>query len=53
MFLCTSCSDCTAERSFSTLRSIKTYLRSTIPEEGLNALAILNIERNKLNMKIL
>lgn len=44
MFLCTPCSKCTAERSFSTLRRIKTYLRSTISKERLNSLAILNIE---------
>ncbi|KAL4122200.1 hypothetical protein QTP88_014574 [Uroleucon formosanum] len=44
MFLCTPCSNCTAERSFSTLRRIKTYLRSTISKERLNSLAILNIE---------
>ncbi|KAL4089691.1 hypothetical protein QTP88_024681 [Uroleucon formosanum] len=44
MFLCTSCSNCTAEQSFSTLRRIKTYLRSTISKERLNSLAILNIE---------
>jgi hypothetical protein len=30
MFLCTPCSNCTSERSFSTLRRIKSYVRSTI-----------------------
>ena len=35
----------TAERSFSTLRRIKTYLRSTMGENRLNGLANLNIHR--------
>ena len=34
-----------AERSFSTLRQIRTYIRSTMKEERLSALAILSIER--------
>jgi hypothetical protein len=33
----------TAERSFSTLRRLKTYLRSTMNEERLNGLALLSI----------
>ena len=33
------------ERSFSTLKRIKTYLRSTMSEQRLNDLAILSIER--------
>ncbi|XP_050546168.1 52 kDa repressor of the inhibitor of the protein kinase-like [Daktulosphaira vitifoliae] len=44
MFLCTPATNCTAERLFSTLRRIKTYLRSNISSDRLNALAILNIE---------
>jgi len=44
MFLCTPASNCSTERSFSTLRRIKTYLRSTMSSERLNSLAILNIE---------
>ena len=39
-------SSATAERSFSTLKRIKTYLRSTIGEERLSHLSILSIERN-------
>lgn len=34
---------CTAERSFSTLRRLKTYLRSTMTQSRLNALSILHI----------
>lgn len=37
---------CTAERSFSTLRRVKTYLRSTTGEERLNGLTIMNVERD-------
>ncbi|XP_031327454.1 52 kDa repressor of the inhibitor of the protein kinase-like [Photinus pyralis] len=36
---------CTAERSFSTLRRLKTYLRNTMTEIRLNGLASLNIHR--------
>jgi hypothetical protein len=34
-----------AERSFSTLKRIKTWLRTTIGQDRLSALAVLNIER--------
>ncbi|XP_069700787.1 52 kDa repressor of the inhibitor of the protein kinase-like [Periplaneta americana] len=37
---------CTAERSFSTLRRVKTYLRSTMNQDKLNGLVLLNIHRN-------
>lgn len=37
---------CTAERTFSSLRRTKTYLRSTIGEDRLNGLMLLNIHRN-------
>ena len=40
---------CSAERSFSALRRIKTYLRNTTGEERLSAIAILNIEREATN----
>jgi hypothetical protein len=49
MYLCTAVSNCSAERSFSTLKRIKSYLRSTLKEEKLNSLAILNIEAEILN----
>ena len=38
-------SACEAERSFSTLRRLKTYLRSTQTQQRLNNLAILNTHR--------
>ena len=34
---------CEAERSFSTLRRLKTYLRTTMSQERLNGLALLNV----------
>jgi hypothetical protein len=37
-----------AERSFSKLKLIKSYLRSTMSQEKLNGLAILSIEKNVL-----
>ncbi|KAL4108068.1 hypothetical protein QTP88_018325 [Uroleucon formosanum] len=44
MFLCNLASNCSTERSFSTLRRIKNYLRSSMSSERLNSLAVLNIE---------
>ena len=34
---------CEAERSFSTLRRIKSYLRTTMTNERLNGLALLSV----------
>ena len=38
-------SSCSAERSFSFLRRLKIYLRGTMDQDRLSALAFLNIER--------
>ena len=38
---------CTAERSFSSLRRLKTYLRSTMSQDRLNHIAILTCYHNK------
>ena len=40
---------CSSERSFSALRRIKTYLRSTMCQERLSSLALINIERKYAN----
>ena len=40
-------STCEAEQSFSTLRRLKTYLRSTITKQRLNALIVLTTHRNE------
>jgi len=39
-------SSCTSERSFSTLRRLKTYLRNSISNDRLNGLALLYIHRH-------
>jgi hypothetical protein len=36
---------CSAERSFSCLRRLKTYTRNTMSQSRLNCLAVLNVER--------
>uniref|UniRef100_A0A8I6XPA2 HAT C-terminal dimerisation domain-containing protein n=1 Tax=Hordeum vulgare subsp. vulgare TaxID=112509 RepID=A0A8I6XPA2_HORVV len=42
-----------AERSFSKLKLLKNYLRSTMPQERLNGLAMCCIEKNMLdNIKL-
>ena len=40
---------CSAERSFSCLRRLKTYTRATMGGERFNSLAIINIERQFAN----
>lgn len=49
IYVCTPISNCTTERSFSCLKRIKNYLRSTMGTEKLNSLAILNIEADLLS----
>ena len=44
---------CSAERSFSSLRRLKTYLRSTMGQERLSNLALLHIEREYVNKVII
>ena len=41
-----------AERSFSKLKLIESYLRSTISQEILNGLAILSIENESLKSRL-
>ncbi|XP_050546739.1 zinc finger MYM-type protein 1-like [Daktulosphaira vitifoliae] len=48
MLLCTPISNCSTERSFSTLKRIKSYLRSSTSEDRLNNLALLSIEAANL-----
>ncbi|KAL4084673.1 hypothetical protein QTP88_027600 [Uroleucon formosanum] len=44
MYLSTAVSNCSGKRAFSVLKRVKSYLRSTMKEERLNALAIFSIE---------
>ena len=49
IFSSTAVANCSAERSFSLLKRVKNYCRSTLQNEQLNALAILAIEQNLVN----
>ena len=40
---------CSAERSFSTSRRLKTYLRSTMGQKRVSNIALINIERAYAN----
>lgn len=40
-------SSCTAERSFSALRRLKTYLRTTMSQSRLNDLAVLHVHKSQ------
>ena len=40
---------CTVERSFSTLRRVKTWLRSTMADERLSGLCLLSVHRQSVN----
>ena len=50
IYLSMMCSNCSGERSFSKLNLIKNHLRSTMKDDGLNALSIINIEAKVLDM---
>jgi len=41
-------SSCEAERSFSALRRLKTYLRSTMTRKRLNSVAVLHVHQLRL-----
>ena len=40
---------CSAERSFSALRRLKTYLRSTMGQQRVSNITLVNIERAYVN----
>jgi len=42
-------SSATAERSFSALRRLKTFLRATISQHRLNHLAVLHVHKDKVD----
>ena len=44
-----SATSCSAERSFSALRRIETFLRSTKGQDRLNSITVINIERKYAN----
>ena len=47
MYACMPVSTATAERSFSTMRRVKTYLRNTMTTKRMSGLGFLNIYREK------
>ena len=42
-------SSCEAERSFSSLRRLKTWLRNNMTQSRLNSIAVCNVHQNLLN----
>ena len=44
------CNNCSEERLFSNLNLIKDHLRSTMKDDRLNVLSIMNIEAKNLNI---
>lgn len=49
MCVCTAVSNCKGERFFSVLKRIKDYLRTTIGQQRLSSLAILQIKQEIMN----
>ena len=49
IFCCLPINSCEAERSFSALRRVKSYLRTTMGQSRLRNLAIMNIERGTVS----
>ena len=47
ILLCMPVSTATAERSFSTMRRVKTYLRSTMKTDRLSGLGLMNIHKER------
>uniref|UniRef100_A0A2S2R2U0 HAT C-terminal dimerisation domain-containing protein n=1 Tax=Sipha flava TaxID=143950 RepID=A0A2S2R2U0_9HEMI len=43
--------NCAAEKSFSTLRRVKTWLRSTMGEDRLNSLCMLSVHRERVDIR--
>ena len=53
MYAVIPATSCSAERSFSSLRRLKTYLRNTMSQDRLSSLAVLHIEREYVNRVLL
>jgi len=49
MFMCLVVSNCSGERSFSRMAFMKNTLRSTMTDERLSALELLNVESDVLH----
>ncbi|KAJ8913933.1 hypothetical protein NQ315_005731 [Exocentrus adspersus] len=48
ILLAQPCTTCTIERSFSTLRRVKTWLRSTMTEDRLVGLCMMSVHRKRV-----
>jgi len=51
IFLSRPATSCTAERPFSSLRRVKTWLRSTIGEDRLNGLCMISVHCGRVNSR--
>lgn len=49
MYITLPATTCTVERSFSTLRRVKTWLRSTMTDNRLSALCMMSVHREKIS----
>lgn len=49
LLLVVPATSCEAERSFSGLRRLKTWLRSTMSQERLNSVAVCNVHHNYID----
>ena len=49
IFLTLPSTTCTVERSFSTMRRVKTWLRNTMSDDRLSGLCVLSVHRNWVN----
>lgn len=49
LYMTLPCTSCEAERSFSTLRRVKTYLRSTMTQQRLNHACVLSVHKEILD----
>jgi len=49
LLLTIPCSSAEAERSFSSLRRLKTYLRNSMSQQRLNHLAVLHVHRDRID----
>lgn len=50
LLLTVPCSNAEAERSFSALRRLKTYLRNSMDQERLNHLAVMHVHQDRLDI---
>lgn len=48
IFTCMPCTNASSERSFSVLRRVKNYLRSTLSQDKTASLSLLSIENEML-----